>query len=349
MRHLAAFLLLFNILWAKSGSEAGASSWVAQNGITVLCYHQIVPAKQVNAGNPFIVSLESFKQQISWLKAQGFQTISTQTFLQYIENKKPNLPAKPIVITFDDGVDGLKNFAAKVLSEAGYKAAIFVIPAMVGKKKFLTYKDLKQLKKAGHEIYSHSFNHPHLSRLKYQKQNWQVKEAHDALKKNLAVSPNVFAYPFGSFNKDSQSALQRNGYRAGFTVFPGSNYAGDNRFLLTRYVVMGEHSLLDFQSRVDVRGLKLRSVQPKPGSFIKNNQLIRIQIAPGLDKSRLSLSFGRKFIGLNPPIKYHYNGKTGELAFRARFHGGQHAVALVQYLHEGFLYQNSAMFVTQPW
>src|ERR1035437_4152684 len=78
-------------------SVAAAES-TSVNTIPVLLYHGIVSPHD-KAENS--VTLTAFRSQMRYLHAQGYQTISPEQYVQWEEGKHPELPLKPILITFD--------------------------------------------------------------------------------------------------------------------------------------------------------------------------------------------------------------------------------------------------------
>lgn len=99
----------------------------------MLTWHQLTEEVSGSA----TISPEAFRKQIQALSDAGCNTISLEQLRDYVYNGTP-LPAKPIVLTFDDGY--LSNYADAfpVLKEYNMKATIFAIGVSIGKD---TYKD----------------------------------------------------------------------------------------------------------------------------------------------------------------------------------------------------------------
>lgn len=71
---------------------------IIPKGIPVLCYHAMGDDKT----NTLYVSEEKFKEQMDYLKNNGYFTLNIKEFQDYILNNKP-VPEKSVLITFDDG------------------------------------------------------------------------------------------------------------------------------------------------------------------------------------------------------------------------------------------------------
>jgi peptidoglycan/xylan/chitin deacetylase (PgdA/CDA1 family) len=93
--------------------------------IPVLMYHNMVE-KTISAA-PDWVSVDLFKQQMNYILKKGFTPILPQVLLT-----PEKLPKKPILITFDDGYEGIYTYAFPVLKELKINATIFLITSCLG-------------------------------------------------------------------------------------------------------------------------------------------------------------------------------------------------------------------------
>src|SRR5437867_12744919 len=67
----------------------------------------------------------AFDEQMNYLHQERYTTISLDDFLAFQEGRK-SLPAKPIILTFDDGFMSNYLYAFPILKKYGMKATIFV-------------------------------------------------------------------------------------------------------------------------------------------------------------------------------------------------------------------------------
>ena len=95
--------------------------------IPVLMYHNIVA--QTTSDAPDWISADLFKEQMLYLKKKGFTSISPELLLT-----PSKLPKKPILITFDDGYEGVYQYALPILKELKIKATVFLIKSCLGDK-----------------------------------------------------------------------------------------------------------------------------------------------------------------------------------------------------------------------
>jgi len=92
--------------------------------IPVLMYHHVSPA-----GGPLTISPENFESQIRWLAKNGYVTLTADEFARFLRGAP--MPAKSIVLTFDDGY--LDNYvhAHPVLLRYGLNAIMFLVTSRV--------------------------------------------------------------------------------------------------------------------------------------------------------------------------------------------------------------------------
>jgi len=96
--------------------------------VPVLLYHHFVQ----ESTSDLEVTPEQFREQMTALKRAGFNAITLQQMLAYVEEGSP-LPKNPVLITMDDGYTSNLSLAAPILEETGMCATIFVIGINEGK------------------------------------------------------------------------------------------------------------------------------------------------------------------------------------------------------------------------
>lgn len=105
----------------------------AKRLVTVLGYHRVLPPAP--ADYPFNTSVfsatpEEFARELKYLKS-NLDVISTAELLAGLENPAL-MPARPAVITFDDGYVDNHTYAFPLLREAGLSACFFACTGMLG-------------------------------------------------------------------------------------------------------------------------------------------------------------------------------------------------------------------------
>ena len=107
----------------------GSALWLDANSarVPILMYHGFVD----DGGSGSLVSAEVFKSHIKALEEAGFATISFDDLYAFV-TQGATLPAKPVIITMDDGYMSVYDIAFPILREHGMKATAFVIGAFYG-------------------------------------------------------------------------------------------------------------------------------------------------------------------------------------------------------------------------
>ena len=106
---------------------AVSESYAVPRQIPVLCFHGIgTPSPVVGSVGYYNTTLGNFKAEMAYLSSQGYATITPQQYADWQEGIKVLLPAKPILLTFDDAFVS-DTEATPVLAKYGFSAVLFVI------------------------------------------------------------------------------------------------------------------------------------------------------------------------------------------------------------------------------
>ena len=137
MKKTDFLLFLFITIMALTGTLAYLSSSSALAGgrsvitdaresvqLPVLMYHGIT--KDPSEVSEYTISAETFESDLRWLGDNGFTTVSARQITDYVE-KGTALPAKPVLITFDDGYANNYSIAYPLLQKYHMKALISII------------------------------------------------------------------------------------------------------------------------------------------------------------------------------------------------------------------------------
>lgn len=214
-------------------------------GVPVLMYHSI-PSKK---GNDIQMSKDTFREQMKFLKDNGYITLTLDDIYNFLESNK-EIPVKSVAITFDDGyVDNYTN-AFPILKEFGFKATIFYITSNTSNPACLSEAELKEMQGYGIDIESHTVNHEHLSSLSYAKQLETLKGSKDYLEKLLDKKINFIAYPYGEYNKDTLKAVKEAGYTMALTSAGRWSYKTDGIYTLERVYISASADLKTFNERI---------------------------------------------------------------------------------------------------
>ncbi len=120
--------------WDYPASSKAATSATHPREIPVLAYHQLdngcaATALMCNRTGPGveILSERQFYDQMSYLHSQGYRAITDTQYVLWARHKAVALPAKPILLTVDDGIDNFYAPATAVLQHFGYTIVSMVV------------------------------------------------------------------------------------------------------------------------------------------------------------------------------------------------------------------------------
>ena len=196
----------------------------------VLMYHEITSNPTYSSD----VSINNFREQMQWLKNNGYTTISTDDLFM------GTLPAKSVMITFDDGYEGNYNNAKPILESLNMKADFFVHTDYVGVPSttswnHMTWTQLRTLDASTlFSVNSHTKTHPHLTQITAAQLTTEVTVSKQKLETELGGVRNYFAYPFGDYNANVISASQSAGYTICFAVEDKGLFGKPRKFSIPR-------------------------------------------------------------------------------------------------------------------
>ena len=219
----AAILLLCAIIFLLPEPE----------GFPILEYHQVTDVPLDPFFEQYNVPPAEFAAQLDYLRAEGYTTITLQDFMRVVHGKG-QLPAKPIVLTFDDGYADNYSEMFPLLKSRDMKAVVYVITNMLGQKNYLTLEQLKDMQRYGIEIGSHTADHLPLTDLDRNTQLRQIRESKIFLEWSGLATIYSLSYPNGVFNADIEEILREENFLTAVTGEAGLNTLATNPYELYR-------------------------------------------------------------------------------------------------------------------
>lgn len=214
-------------------------------GVPILVYHDLgtAPASEPYPG--LYVSDADFRAEIAWLHTDGYQAITLDEMMNAFFHHG-TIPAKPIVITFDNGYIPQATFAPAVLARYGWPGVLNEITV-----DHLSNARLRKLVALGWEIDSHSLTHPDLTEITAAELQDQVVESRRFLQRTLHIPVDSFCYPSNRYNTAVVAAVKAAGYTNAVTENPGFATSQTDPFLLPRFEIEG--GLSELQADLSTR------------------------------------------------------------------------------------------------
>jgi len=194
--------------------------------IPILLYHKIGrPPRGARVPGQY-VSPKLFRRHLSYLGSKGHQTVS---LLSVAERDCP-IPARPLVITFDDGYRCIYEEALPALHEHGFSATVFLVAGALGgsnvweqargdvAEALLGLAEVQKMRVAGIEFGSHTLTHARLTALAPEEAAREIADSRARLEDALGAPCLSFAYPYGGWNAQVRSLVAEAGYRVACTT-----------------------------------------------------------------------------------------------------------------------------------
>ena len=226
---LGILALLVLVLW---GGMEYLLSQPEPEGFPILEYH-MVQEKDPEDAFAYNVPPQDFEEQLDYLQEQGYTAISLRDYLRAKKGLQ-ELPAKPIVLTFDDGYESNYLELLPILERHGMKATVFMVANNIGKEHYLRWWQLKEMEERGIEIGSHTSNHLPLTEMSIEEAREEVKLSKLLMEWNGMKTIYTLSYPNGRYTEEMAQMLKEEEYLAAVTGDAGLNTFATNPYQLQR-------------------------------------------------------------------------------------------------------------------
>jgi peptidoglycan/xylan/chitin deacetylase (PgdA/CDA1 family) len=159
--------------------------------------------------------------------------------LETIEGRGDWGRRQPVLLTFDDGGVSAHEIVAAMLEERGWRGHFFITTDWIGRPGFLNEAQIRELRRRGHVVGSHSASHPaRMSHVSWEQMQREWRSSTQALAQILGEPVKVASVPGGYYSRRVSEAAALAGIEALFTSEP-TNRARESGgcLVLGRYVV----------------------------------------------------------------------------------------------------------------
>jgi peptidoglycan/xylan/chitin deacetylase (PgdA/CDA1 family) len=210
------------------------SDWKPYTGpVPILEYH-VLGAAPANAPYPELyVTRPDFHQQMDWLDEHGFEAVT----LEAVEDawyRGGSLPAKPVVISFDDGYRPQFTYALPELRKHGWPGLL----NLKAEGSDLYTSNVEAMIDAGWELAAHTIHHLDLTTLDAEQLREEVAGSRQILRREYGVPVANFCYPAGRFDDTVIAAVEAAGYTGATTEIPG-DATREAPYELARFEILG--------------------------------------------------------------------------------------------------------------
>ena len=208
--------------------------WKPYTGSVPILEYHVLGAAPASAPSPELyVTRSDFSRQMDWLDEHGYQAVT----LEEVEKAWYHggaLPAKPVVLSFDDGYRPQFTFALPELRKHGWPGLL----NLKAEGSDLYTSNLEAMIAAGWELAAHTIHHLDLTTLAAEQLKEEVAGSRAILRRDYGVPVENFCYPAGRFDSTVIAAVKAAGYVGATTEIPG--YATrEGPYELARFEILG--------------------------------------------------------------------------------------------------------------
>lgn len=228
--------------------------------LPIIMYHSVL--KDTVRSGKYVITPNQLEADFKYIKEKGYNTITMNDLIKYVEDENASLPEKPIIITFDDGYYNNFTYVLPLLEKYEMRAVISIVGEYTdnysktdeanANYSYLRWKDIKQMMETGLvEFQNHTYNlHSNKNgkrgtkkKVSQTQEQYEKYLSEDILKlqkefeENTNFVPNTFTYPFGAISKESIDIIKNMGFKASLSCEEGINYINKDKerlFLLKR-------------------------------------------------------------------------------------------------------------------
>lgn len=220
--------------------------------VSILLYHDIGESDLY-----LTVSPEAFSAQMAYLATSGRRVLSLEQLCELLVAREP-LPARAVVVTFDDAYHAHAGIVRETLEYHGIPGTVFVPTGSIGStlnnsegkpQPILDADTLCELARSPQiALAPHSVTHREFITLSLAECEREVRESLDTVAQLSPHPSHCFAYPRGAYTPEHAALLERLGMHGGVTVHEGLVGPASDRFRLPRNTVTSATSLAEFKT-----------------------------------------------------------------------------------------------------
>jgi Predicted xylanase/chitin deacetylase len=199
-------------------------------------WHDVVPGKK---DVWFDVTTREIAEQFAEIKRRGFHVVSLDELYKHLTAGSA-LPARPLVITFDDTTEGIYRYAYPLLRRNRFPAILFIHTAYVGvktEKEHCTWSQLKEMQQSGLvSIQSHTHTHSaDLKKLSDSQLHSELTKSRSLIEQQMGRPCYALAYTEGGHDARVRKAVVAAGYKIAIDESWGSAESSPDLAQVHRY------------------------------------------------------------------------------------------------------------------
>jgi peptidoglycan/xylan/chitin deacetylase (PgdA/CDA1 family) len=146
------------------------------------------------------IDTEWLKKYFDYLNENDYEVVSLSSIVEKIE-KNEEIPENWVSFTIDDAYKSFYEKGLPIFREYQFPFALFVLTEAT-ERNFPDYMNWEEIREASNygEVGSHSYKHPHLTRISDEEIKKDTEESLKLLIENVEGVKNYYAYPYGEYD-----------------------------------------------------------------------------------------------------------------------------------------------------
>jgi peptidoglycan/xylan/chitin deacetylase (PgdA/CDA1 family) len=224
--------------------ERSISGDSQEHGIPVLVYHRFGPV----VADSMTVITARFESQLKDFRDRGYTVIPLRQLVDHYRKKGASIPSRSLVITVDDGHRSVYTAMFPLIRKYRVPVTLFLYPSAISNAAYaMTWDQLREIQATGLvDFQSHTYWHPNFKKEKRKLEpaqyerfvEKQLRKSKERLEKQLNVTVDMLAWPFGIYDDELLHKAVEAGYVAGFTIERRDTRVSDRMMALPRYLVV---------------------------------------------------------------------------------------------------------------
>jgi peptidoglycan/xylan/chitin deacetylase (PgdA/CDA1 family) len=223
-------------------------------GVRILGYHRLSHERE-----PLSVAPAAFRRQMEAVRAAGLIPISLDRALELLAG--PEIDARYLCVTFDDGYLDNVEHGEPVLRELGIPATIFLPTGVIDRRSAYFWVeppppalDWSQVRAASARgvlsFQSHTDSHHWLPQVSDEQALHEFADSKTLIERHTGRPVNSIAFPGGLYGPREQRLVREAGYRAGLTTDHGFNARAQDLTALKRTLIYSGDGVVDFAAKL---------------------------------------------------------------------------------------------------
>ncbi|WP_151085684.1 polysaccharide deacetylase family protein [Hymenobacter baengnokdamensis] len=229
--------------------ESARMRLAAPDFIPVLMYHKI-PEAPIATKHQIFVTKENFAGHLAYFKRHNISPITFRDYQDFASGRRKlaEFPARPIILTFDDGYTDNYTNLLPLMQQAGYRGVLYLLgdfevrynqwdlaaDPTEPRADIMSEAQKQAFVAAGWEIGAHTQSHPRLTTLAPAAAAHEIAQSKAELERRLGVEVLSFAYPYGDLNPETKALVRQAGFTYAVATDSGGLHLEDDRMQIFR-------------------------------------------------------------------------------------------------------------------